>query len=426
MKRLILFELMLLFLATTFESDSPPGWFQQTLPVNDQINDIFFLDSLTGWVVTDGRTNTNDTGYIMKTTDSGNNWQVQFNQPMKLTALQFPSTDTGYVIGGSGTGTGRIFKTTNGGLNWSNINSFAGLFTDISFINSNTGWICDDNPLDGGLFKTINGGINWQSQLNNTYSPRKLFMLNQDTGWFAGQNTRLYRTTNGGNNWNLQFTFTSGPTDVNFVSKDTGWVTAGPTGIMKTVNGGFIWFSQTSPSTVSGESKLFFVTSSHGYIGAFLNRIIVTKDGLNWGNQTTPAFNNYSVYFTDTLNGWAGTSILIHTTDGGGPFVGIQQISTEVPSDYKLYQNYPNPFNPVTNIKYSVKGETSKLQGQSSVKIIVFDIQGKEITKLVDEKQNPGTYQVDWNASGYPSGVYLYQLLVDNKIENTKKMILLK
>ncbi|MCI0450132.1 MAG: hypothetical protein L0Y79_10190, partial [Chlorobi bacterium] len=57
MKRLLFFELLVLFLATTFESDSPPGWFQQTLPVSDVINDIFFLDSLTGWVVTQGGNN---------------------------------------------------------------------------------------------------------------------------------------------------------------------------------------------------------------------------------------------------------------------------------------------------------------------------------------------------------------------------------
>ena len=71
MKKLILLELAFLFLATTFSSNPPPpGWYQQTLPVNDFVNDIFFLDSLNGWVVTPN-------GYIMNTQNGGNNWTIQ-------------------------------------------------------------------------------------------------------------------------------------------------------------------------------------------------------------------------------------------------------------------------------------------------------------------------------------------------------------
>lgn len=94
---------------------------------------------------------------------------------MKLNAVQFLDANTGYTVGGSGSGTGRIFKTTNSGNNWININSFAGSFTDISFVNNDTGWICDDNPLDGGIFKTMNGGANWQSQLGAGFSIKNSF-----------------------------------------------------------------------------------------------------------------------------------------------------------------------------------------------------------------------------------------------------------
>ena len=68
---------MLLFLANTFRSDNPPGWYVQQLPVNDLVNDIFFLDSLNGWLVTNGRFNENDTSYIMRTTNGGDNWTIQ-------------------------------------------------------------------------------------------------------------------------------------------------------------------------------------------------------------------------------------------------------------------------------------------------------------------------------------------------------------
>jgi hypothetical protein len=202
MKRLILFELILLFLATTFQSDSP-GWVQQTLPVNKFVNDIFFLDSLNGWVVTDGRTNTNDTGYIFKTTNGGNNWIIQYNQPMKLVAVQFLNINTGYVAGGTGSGTAYVFKTTNSGVNWfSTPGNLLGLgnLSDLFFVNKDTGWVCDPETF-GGLAKTVNGGNSWSLELNDTYTPAKLFFLNPDTGWALCQTNKIYRTTNSGGNW---------------------------------------------------------------------------------------------------------------------------------------------------------------------------------------------------------------------------------
>lgn len=148
-----------------------------------------------------------------------------------------------------------------------------------------------------------------------------------------------------------------------------------------------------------------------------------TDGGYNWFNQTVPSGNYYSIQFTDTSIGWTGGSKLLHTTDGGGPPVGITPISNEVPSEFKLYQNYPNPFNPSTNIKYQIVNN-------KYVKIVVYDVIGKEIITLVNGKHSAtggaGTYEVDFDGSNLPSGVYFYSLIVDGIIKDTKKMILLK
>jgi hypothetical protein len=110
--------------------------------------------------------------------------------------------------------------------------------------------------------------------------------------------------------------------------------------------------------------------------------------------------------------------------------IGIKRISTEVPSSYKLYNNYPNPFNPSTNIKFdvtsNVKGKTSNLpDGKAGVKLIIYDVLGREVEILVNQQLEPGTYKVDWNASNYPSGVYFYRLTSGN-FADTKKMVLVK
>ena len=85
---------------------------------------------------------------------------------------------------------------------------------------------------------------------------------------------------------------------------------------------------------------------------------------------------------------------------------------------YILEQNYPNPFNPSTKISWQVpEGSRQTLK--------IYDVLGNEVTTLVDEYKPAGTYEVEWNASGLPSGVYFYQLSAEGSVE-TKKMILMK
>jgi hypothetical protein len=96
---------------------------------------------------------------------------------------------------------------------------------------------------------------------------------------------------------------------------------------------------------------------------------------------------------------------------------GLETIP-EIPEEFNLSQNYPNPFNASTKIKYSVPSN-------EFVKMVVFDITGKEITTLVNENKTAGIYEITFDASNYPSGVYYYKLTADNFTE-TRKMILIK
>lgn len=101
--------------------------------------------------------------------------------------------------------------------------------------------------------------------------------------------------------------------------------------------------------------------------------------------------------------------------------IGIQQISSEVPKEFKLHQNYPNPFNPSTKIKFdisqSVKGDNAKLA--------IYNMNGQEVAVLYNGEISSGTYEAEWNASGFASGTYLARLSAGS-FNSTIKLVLTK
>lgn len=107
----------------------------------------------------------------------------------------------------------------------------------------------------------------------------------------------------------------------------------------------------------------------------------------------------------------------LSVTYGSNP-IGITPISTTIPDVFSLHQNYPNPFNPETKIKYEI-------HANSFVRLTIYDITGRQIVVLVNENQRAGTYEINWNAINYSSGVYFYKLSAGDFTES-KKMILIK
>ncbi len=101
-----------------------------------------------------------------------------------------------------------------------------------------------------------------------------------------------------------------------------------------------------------------------------------------------------------------------------------------VANQFELYQNYPNPFNPSTTIKYSIPQIPSREGKERSdrgvmVTLKVYDVLGREVATLVNEKQSQGNYEVTFNASSLPSGIYFYKLTAGS-FTDVKKMILMK
>ncbi len=132
-----------------------------------------------------------------------------------------------------------------------------------------------------------------------------------------------------------------------------------------------------------------------------------------------PGQDTTHFYFFGGTKNLKFTSAVKEFTVVGQPIpIGITPVSHLVPKRFMLYQNYPNPFNPSTVIKFQITGS-------QFVKLSVYDILGREVAVLINERLSAGTYSVNWNAGNYASGIYFYTLL-SGDFRGIKKMVLVK
>jgi len=136
------------------------------------------------------------------------------------------------------------------------------------------------------------------------------------------------------------------------------------------------------------------------------------------GKGTTTEAQNYLFRDKDLLSG--NYTYRLKQTDFDGSFAYSDEVEIEIsqPNVFYLGQNYPNPFNPSTNIKYSIPAD-------GNVTLKMYDILGEEVSTLVNEYQQAGTFDVVFDGSNLSSGVYYYQL-TSGELTSTKKMMLTK
>ncbi len=168
------------------------------------------------------------------------------------------------------------------------------------------------------------------------------------------------------------------------------------------------------------------------------------------GNSNSPKFYEF---FDETSLASEEYFYRLKQIDSDGRFKYSEKIkiTVGVPEKFELKQNYPNPFNPTTTIKYSIPSviarewsdrsnlsndsqnrqiatnlTSSNSRNDANVQLIVYDVLGRKVATLVNERQTPGNYTVQFDADGLSSGVYFYRLTVDNMVVSEKKMLLLK
>ena len=164
--------------------------------------------------------------------------------------------------------------------------------------------------------------------------------------------------------------------------------------------------------------KTYEYSWSNPYAGGGYSKSYIRRYGfLNYSDQSYGGggFGGYSL----TLKGCKINGVLYGDTS----LTNVYKLNYNIPGSFNLSQNYPNPFNPVTKIKFDIPSEGKKQNAK--VKLVIYNILGKEIQTLVNEQLQPGSYEVTFDGSNLPSGVYFYQLRVGEFME-TKKLVLLK
>ncbi|MCX6163125.1 MAG: T9SS type A sorting domain-containing protein [Ignavibacteriae bacterium] len=332
-----------------------------------------------------------------------------------------------------------VFSSTNNGANWST----AGLTTVVgvnSLVVSGSNIFAGTNE---GVFLSTNNGTNWTAVNNGLTNPEVKSLVVSGSKILAGT-----WASDGLTNHNL-YTFAVSGTNI-FAG------TAG--GVCLSTDNGFSWTEVNNGLTDLSILSLL-VTGSNTFAGTHAGIFLSTNNGANWNSVLTNSSFVWSFAISDT-NIFAGTAdgILMTTNNGQNwiqknqgftvniptvytllisnnyiyagtdgqsvwrrslsEIIGIQNISAETPSAYSLGQNYPNPFNPVTRIRY-------ELPRAVVVRLAVYDVMGREVEMLVNERQTAGSYEAVWDGTRFASGVYFYRLTAEEYGE-TKRMLLVK
>ncbi len=186
--------------------------------------------------------------------------------------------------------------------------------------------------------------------------------------------------------------------------------------------------SRTPSVSVSGQAVHVVWDDRRGGASGEIYYKRSTDAGVSWIADTQLTVNFASQNPSVSVSGTAVYVVWKDYRDGnweiyskqnptGNP-VGIINISSEIPNEFSLGQNYPNPFNPATKIKF-------ELRNTSFTNLVIYDGLGREVETIVNEQLNAGSYEADWNASNFPSGVYFYKLTTGD-FSKTNKMLLIK
>lgn len=340
---------------------------------------------------------------------------------------------------------GDINRSNNRGVSWSDVSPpGAGNGNNYCFAAPYIACRSNSNVMYAGgtsIYRSVNGATSWQGPYGSFNGAKVLSIdasaTNTDTVYCgtipvtSGPNATVWKTINGTTWVDVGGSALPNryPIDIHVNPNNSAdvYVTFGGFGtghVYRSANGGVTWqnISGNLPDVPHQSVVIDPLYPQNIYVGNDLGVYVTTNNGVNWYEFRTGM--PYALVF-DLVIVYPNRNIRA-VTHGNGIYqrsliqnpVGINPLGNEIPKEFKLSQNYPNPFNPSTKIRFAVAK-------QSDVKITVYDISGRLVTTLVNERLKPANYEIKFDGKDLSSGAYFYKLEADNYFE-TKKMLLIK
>lgn len=361
---------------------------------------------------------------VYRTTNRGQSWDKMAVPSTEIHSITIAPNNSVFV----GTYTdwwheGGMFRSTDNGGTWQRF-ELENMVVTATGCNS-LGHIFGGSF--GRIFRSLDNGSTWHVITENV--PTIWCIRQSPTGvMYAGANGAIYNSTDNGATWIQTSWYSNEPQEIkNIIFTPQGTIYASGKGIYKSTNEGMTWTVMPAPDMfVFG---LAFTKGGDLYCGTQYYGIMRFDPSANVWRPMNNGITNKTVQFNSFVLDSQG---YLYAGSEERSVFRTRVTTTEAESfppaedGFQLMQNFPNPFNPATTIQYRIGRQKVTDNNQSAkTKLRIFDVLGSEIELLVDAFQQPGVYEVKWDASRMPGGIYFCELRA-GEFTQTKKLILLK
>jgi len=262
------------------------------------------------------------------------------------------------------------------------------------------------------MIRSFNGGYGWEGTPDGAPNIARAHLTH---GVHIIRDESTYWSTDFGRTWRDGIGPTGSPNTITI--RSDGFLYAGSTDGLFVSTTGARW-EQRSLDSVSVHS-IVFDEDGHLFVATSIGVLSSADSGYTWTAINSGLADSIVTCLVASPDGY-----LYAGTETNGVYrsvsitTGLNDGSSVSPANFSLDQNYPNPFNPTTRIGFQITD-------YGLVTLIVYDLLGREVATVVNEKLGPGTYTRQWDAAGLASGIYLYRLATGDFVQ-TRKLVLIR